>query len=822
MVSLLKKTDPIKSTSYILDTSAAHPLHLRSRDNLEFVSVSQKSKWTDARWIFDNPTPGSSKSSSTFSWKVEFSDGQCLLDSMHSDLLDWLRRLVWSTYASPGGGSRVLKPGTLGAISVNFRYWINWLVDHYITWPSEITDDVVSRYIEDLRALCEGDFVDDQITEDVATGRLMPFVLLWRQRYELLKVGIDPMPQPPFGRAGARAIGREIGATAKGQYKPLPDEVAVSVLNTAMAMLGTPADDVIELIKMCEDAYNSRLTKSSVSAGLSVPAERAQSDIARNWRFSEIDGVPWRQPLEPLKWDEARTQYIEKRLVEYLNEKQASYGGFDQQSSRDPILPVIIHSKCKGQVDDIKLACLLGLEFSEWELLSNHPRLRKLISEVASAQGLPALKNVRIMGRVRRLVLQVRSAAHVVIQATTSMRISEICGLQAGTDPVTGLPTSVKVRDSLSGLAEVFVITSNLSKTEETPRHVEWTLGYRPKGSTFLPPAVRAILVVNRLLGSFRNLSGTKDLFVSLNSRGSIPKTMGGVGNILSLSLLDSARQFIAQCVDFSRLSDSSSRGILDGELVPYIESHGRCIGTHQWRKTFGHFATSVDRGLLPDLQMHFHHVSSAMTDGAYTGNPILERDMNDVRYQKMALLALEIAEGSTNVAGRFGEELETKIKAELSPRIDCVQQEEAYREAFVYVEEAGLDRLFFEPHGICGARSASQMACHKEADTVELARWSNRLKPNYETRTPSLCVGCESFAIAKWHLPFWEERYIEYAAEILHLEIQGLTGAQFENAAALTRARTNQALAICRKLGSDPVDLQARLEHKVEQLNAS
>jgi hypothetical protein len=103
-------------------------------------------------------------------------------------------------------------------------------------------------------------------------------------------------------------------------------------------------------------------------------------------------------------------------------------------------------------------------------------------------QFFPPLPLIGPTHRLRQLIIAVRSAAHIVIQATTGMRISEICGLKAGIDPETGLPFSVEVQESLNGLSEVFILTSCLSKTEDTPRAVPWILGYRPKGSMDLPP----------------------------------------------------------------------------------------------------------------------------------------------------------------------------------------------------------------------------------------------------------------------------------------------------------------------------------------------
>ena len=275
--------------------------------------------------------------------------------------------------------------------------------------------------------------------------------------------------------------------------------------------------------------------------------------------------------------------------------------------------------------------------------------------------------------------------------------------------------------------------------------------------------------------------------------------------------------------MDLTTLPDEAERKTEDKDLVPYRESHGRIIKTHQLRKAFGHFAANIDRRLLPMLQMNFHHVSAAMTDGAYTGNPILERDMNDVRHQDLAFASLDIARGASGMAGRYGEQLEQKIVNELGAHINGLSAEEAYLEAYLYVEEAGITRMFFEPYGICGALSASEMSCHEVGGTADVARWEPRLTPNYDTRQPGLCAGCACFAIARRHRPYWEKRYIDNAAQLRVFEALGHVGPLVDGYLLLAQAQAQQSLAICRKLGSDIDELEHRLMAEVkEALNAA
>ncbi|MBL4717588.1 MAG: hypothetical protein JKZ02_03905 [Erythrobacter sp.] len=810
-----------RTTNSILAVTAERPLHAWSnRERLASEPVSSKSLWGDRRWTFDNPTSGAVDKQSSISWDLPLRNGENLLGHEHAELLDWLRRLVWSLFAAPGDGAIPRKPGSLGAIASGLRYWTVWLVEHEIAWPHEIDNSVVERYQEDLQRDSEDAGDSDVLTEAKAYSRLLPFNLLWRQRYVLEQAGIAPIPEPPFGRASVNKIATKIAAVLKGSYRPLPDEVAIPVLNTAMAMLGTPAADVIALTDSCADAYASGMTELVGQDRKQSLAEKRQSAAAKEFQFSEVDGEPWHRSLNYEAWDIATIKVCERKLNAYVKSRRNEWRKIDEAR---PTLPV--RQSSRGETVDIrKIVLEMGLNpVGDEQLIFGHPTLRSIINAAASEQGITRVPFISAMQRVRQLVMAISSAAHLVIQSTTGMRIGEICGLKAGIDPETGMPSSVQVEESLDGLSDVFVLTSELSKTEETPRDVPWVVGYRPKGTADFPPAVRAIIILNRLLGPWRELLGTDDLFVRLWSPRGLAKSPRGVRRINSDRLRVSSKKFIAEWVDLTALPDEAEKKTMDRELVPYRESHGRSIKTHQLRKSFGYFASNIDRRLTPMLQMNFHHVSAAMTDGSYTGNPVLERDANDVRYQNLALETLEIARGDSGMAGRYGEQLESKFISELGTRIDGLSTEDAYLEAFLYVAEAGIDRLFFEPYGICGALSASVMACHEAGGTSDIARWEPRLTPNYETRQPSLCAGCACFAIAQRHLPYWEIRYIDNAAQIRLFEAQGRSGPFEDGAINIAKAQAQQAWAICRKLGSDVDELERRLAAEVtEVLNAA
>ncbi|MDD9727262.1 hypothetical protein PVV74_17520 [Roseovarius sp. SK2] len=792
------------TTQEILEATAARPLHLRPREELADVYVSSESRWSDRRWVFNNATPGARANQSTITWDLDLTDGTNLCDHQYSDLLDWLKRLVWSAYAAPGDGAAGrLKSGGLGTISASLRSFVVWCVEHYVIWPSQITRVVVEAYVDCLREQANDEGEEESLTANVARSRLRSIALIWQQRNALERAGVAPMPEAPFGRRGLLSVAKEIGAISAGSYRPVPSEVGLPILNTSMKMLGTPAEDVIRLRDLCADAYASAELENVSPDRRRYIGFRRQRTAALNFLFSEVDGAPWHPPLNRNGWDHSFVDSLGEALVTYLD--------------RCDDLPTY-SNQSHEHIDTRKIVLSMGYQAGTEFYVTACPKMSAKVSEVARRAGL-RFSPIGSMSRVRQLVKAVMSAAQTVIQGTVGFRISEVCGLKAGVDADTGLPYCVRVRDTLTGLAEVFVVTTELSKTEETPRAEEWTIGYRPKGSDHMPPAVQAILVVDRLLAPYRELLETDDLFVNLVSRSGLPKTASGVARVTGETLTSAMRDFVAEWVDLSGLPDEAARKTMDSELVPWRESHGRILKSHQWRKSFAHFAYMVDPSMLPVLQAHFHHVSIAMTDGGYLNHVVQLGDVNDIKRQKVAMLALEIASGGSELAGRNGEDLEKKILNELGPEIAGSSTEDAYRTAFLYVEEAGLHRMFFEPYGICGARSASEMECHKAARTESLARWRPDLTPNYSTRTPGLCAGCPSFAIARWHLPFWEDRYVESVFAVRQYEVLKMDMTHMDRANELMHAQARQAAALCWKLGAHIDALDKRVEEQLKEL---
>ncbi|MFX4088718.1 hypothetical protein ACKU27_26900 [Sphingobium yanoikuyae] len=695
-------------------------LHLRHDADLRDAPVSPSSKWGDARWFFDNPVPGAPSSASMLSWDLILPDGRNLLDEHHNNLLDWLRRLAWSLFASPGNNAQPLSPGSASTTSTGLRYLASWLVQNSYDKPDQLDPAALASYRDDLAYSLAEDSDGDDLSQAQANLRLRPIIALWQQRGELSAAGIAPMPQIPWGGRGAIEMAREVTARADGYTMPLPDEIAIPVLNRAADFLGQPTDDVLRLQAQCDAIDDREPTDHHTGPGTSeVYKKELRGEALKAFIFSRNPqtGEPWHDRLEIITNERGELIYPAQRF--------------------------------------------------------------------------------------RQLLLAVRNAAAITIQAGTGMRISEICGLPAGIDDQSGLPRCVRVVPSFTGLNEIFLIRTVISKMEDTPREVDWLAGMRPKGASDLPLPVRAIIILDQLLVRYRQMLRSDRLLVQFTNLRGLPVRSASVAQIRSMSLLKGMRDFVEEWVDFTSLPDKSEHAAEDNDLVPYKNTNGRCIRSHQFRKFYANFALSVDPRLLPAVQMHFHHISQAMTEGHYWGTNLLQIEpLSTTQRQHTALLLYELATGKTLVSGRMGDQLQASIE-ELRIKIGVRGGGEGWRNAISLVFEYDI-RLWFAPHGKCLPLVPQAMRCHQLAGT---SSWLNK-EPNYETREPGVCAGCASFVIDSKHRTFWEDRFLANMTAF-RAAVRAGNGDTFR----VIGDRAAQARALLVAIGADIGALEARVD---------
>lgn len=685
-------------TSEIARKTSVRPLHFLRESELSSASVSSTSKWFDSVWQLDNPSIGQRKLASRVSWSLNFSDGSNLIEPKNAVLLDWLRRFFWSLFFDHREISKPYKVSNAMLLTQGMRILIPWMHENSITLPHQLSRVSISKFVEDLPAL-----LADESEEELRIGRgviwmpLRLIELLWRQRAALLDAGYKPMPESPWDKGGANGIVRQVATEAKGWIRPLPDEVAIPIINKAAWFLDKPAEDILRLREGIQRALTARSRKHLDRRLITRPsAVDRQREFADSFNFQVVDegGNRWHPPLTEFR---------------------------------------------------------VGTKF-------------------------------RSIARTRQLVAALTAAACIVIQSSTGMRASELCGLRSGICKRSGLPVGVRVVPSASGLNEVFVLSSPLTKRDGEPRDEEWLLGMRPADSSEIPLPVRAMMILERLLRYERELLGSKRLLVS-NRRHGFPKTAETIGEYTSVTHTNAVKKFVRAWVDLTALPDESQHRTAARDLVQWRESRGVIIRPHQFRPTYAHFALAVDSRLLPAVQRQFHHVSMAMTEQGYWGaNRTQIEPMNSVSSQLTAMRLYELATGRSRSVGKRGESLSNNVQA-IRKLTDGLSLDAGWRAVVRFVRQNGLS-IWFAPHGDCFPEDVSSMECHKLAQTRPLGR----PMPNLATRNPTICSGCRSYIVDLRHRGFHERRYVESVQAIALAKKLGLQG-QFRIATARARA---------------------------------
>jgi hypothetical protein len=380
---------------------------------------------------------------------------------------------------------------------------------------------------------------------------------------------------------------------------------------------------------------------------------------------------------------------------------------------------------------------LNGRQFSvlEGEAQPWHQPLRHDINNLATAA-------------LRPLVDAMQSACVIVVQSETGMRIGEVATLGAGFDAATGLPSCIEMRPSKSGMMDLFYIRATLSKMRRVPKEEKWLLAARPRGSDIVPPGVRAVQILQQLFEPFRKISNDEEvrqaLLISFKTPNGMPVVSVGTGTMPIETIALKQKLFFEQHVDWDAVPLNSS-------TRPYKESKGRCIVTHQWRKTYAQFVFQTNPRLLPAITRQFKHLSIAMTESAYVGTSIsLVRDVAEHNRKMTVDFLLLQARGTTSKQeGRLA-----KLIEEYRPKLAEIVAGKSDLEA-----EGAMAKLFFHGYGKCiPAIAPTEAECHKRAGTVF---WANTA-PNFATREPAICTGCFLFLAGEETIDYWAERYIE------------------------------------------------------------
>lgn len=728
-------------TSRYPDPQQGKPLPARKKiyelnsNELDNYQINEHCKFRDSKWVFTDHTAGR-ETRPSIDWGMRLTDGSQLTAPQHAVRLSWAKILVLTVLVAPAK-RQAPKPGSMNSFQTAFNYLISWMNICGYDNPCELTPDAVRRYVVHVALFLSTR--DGEIGESACVTALSILKRLWDQRYAMSNMGnkaVLVMSSHPFDGETINSIAQGMGTKALGWVKPIPNEVAVPLLNKAAWFLGTPADDVLRLLHTVRDPLAGAMT------------------ICQELR--------WGKPCTVFRKRGISSDAKYRRTREYL-------GSFRFGTPADGSGP--------------------------WHANLDITR--------------PKIGHSLAVVRMRELWDSVRDAALIVVQATSGMRSSELLGIKAGVDEHSGLPAGVRLEQSISGLYEWFVIRSELFKTEQgLPRAVDWVLGMRPVGSVEIPLAVRALNILNRISEPWRQRAKTAYLVLAPSVGRTLPASDAAQGPMSNQQLNRNMKRFITRWVDLSQLPDESAHKSEDMDLVRWRESLGTIFTTHMLRKSWAQFALACDSRLLPVIQMQFHHLSLAITEGYYIGrNPLLLETLDSVSAQKRNLLIFESVIGKKPLAGRMGEQLERALD-QLRVEIGDLPTSKKWQKCVEWADRNDLT-MFFTAHATCSPTQTSQMRCHDASNTPV---WIRRA-PNTSTREPSMCAGCACAIMDASHEPFWAERYV---VSKVSLELAEAAGANM-NAYREIRFRVDQARGILKKFGADLSALDAKAKSKLE-----
>ena len=387
----------------------------------------------------------------------------------------------------------------------------------------------------------------------------------------------------------------------------------------------------------------------------------------------------------------------------------------------------------------------------------------------------PPLSENNALSEARSLHNDGRDAGVLALQGLLGLRISEVCGIPAGDLPEgAAWPTCVSVTPSISGMNELFHLHGRVYKQRDVYEEVTWLAGSRPAGSDYVPPAVRAVTFLWKLMRPWREMGGRKELVVSLGAFSGFPWEGRFVARALSQTLGKCQKSWVEEHVDVPR------------------EYLGWNLTTHQWRKSFAIYMVRSDPRLLPAVRDHFKHMSVAMTERGYLGQDVEMLGMLDDEATYAAAQFLFDAVNGRPAAGKMMDTVEQNA-ATIRELIGAEGTEQDKVERLAMTLKDDDIRVWPSDWGNCFFRS-ELARCHflSKGKFDLIAR-----RPHYGQRRPGVCCDCANLLIFSGDAAFWEARY---KSGLVVLEANRVAGEHA--AAAVAEDRVRSSAAILRRLG--------------------
>ena len=242
-------------------------------------AVSSRSKWGDAKWCLDIPTPGRSRSNNRINWAQKLPDGTLLTDERNAPLLDTSRQFVWSLHDDPPAGKKRLDLATITVIARCVFALIRWMLSNGYKRFSQLDEDAVGRFVVHCRN--RPGRKGKSLSVRSLHRYLVTIDLLYAQRNKLP----DAIKMHPFGGQLASEVAGDI-SEGRGGIPRIPDEIAVDIIHKAIIWVDEFAQEILAAYELRREAHEEALKRGYHRSYVPEFAQRALDGFTPSASFA--------------------------------------------------------------------------------------------------------------------------------------------------------------------------------------------------------------------------------------------------------------------------------------------------------------------------------------------------------------------------------------------------------------------------------------------------------------------------------------------------------------------------------------------------------
>tara|TARA_R100000935_G_scaffold2174_1_gene6304 strand:- start:358 stop:2634 length:2277 start_codon:yes stop_codon:yes gene_type:complete len=708
--------------------------------------VSSVSKFSDDFWILDGSATESDR-------KARFASplplGQPpLTDPGYEGLLLDCKLIIWSVGITNFHASH----GTKANSTMRYlRAIFAWMVRENLPDFSYVTRDRVwadggidnpSTFASFLLEHLGGE--PDEIVHTTPINYLNMFSMLFREFAILEVFGRRRLPEHPFGTNESSNLANLIGKKEMEQWRPVPDEVLVPLLNASEDWLGQRAEDVLHILEVYQNERSYHVNRG-VGPGYATALSRSK---LAEFKFSMDGESPWHESLDGYSSDES------------LNAQDGS------------VFELGRLVRCVQSAALIAIQQTSGMRSAE--LLS--------ITSKLHSDGTPVCIEERNVANGTKTL--------VILHAFTSKingGIPEAHEWIVGVKPNLPFGSAPDVRAQRA--VNILIRLGSILKTKMNSKNAldllffAWGSGGPPTDGSNLRPfnnyshneAIRSFLAHT----CQKQLELLPDDSLKLVQDGWLGQWRDANGAILHSHQLRKS---------FANFAYSMQPGLKEEIRIQY--GHMSVVMTGRYT----HNDHQIKQMNEMEAQLAAEHIVAALSESALAGQGAHETyqrsDWKDLRSQ--------FDDADPQDRHRVVTEwlLHTRRLVDEEYRVVVGAKRELRKISRSAISNAS--------HGLCAAISirGSDMECRKDGKSTDSLL--DGLGADKRYRTPSRCLGCINYLVLPHHRPYWEDRFRRAQQAVLFFKSQGCPVSSYET--QLHTAK--QSKTWLRAIGVSDIDL--------------